>query len=98
MRAPLASVVDYNHITLEMENRKLFPDIRDSELRGHIKHAILGLPVMIPSIKAFYENMKYFEIGVRIIKSHLFYKPIRTTLYKAMCSQWSLRDDNIAEC
>jgi hypothetical protein len=89
LRAPFASIIDRNYITHEMDNGNLFPAVQDAMTREEIKRTLLEGREIIPSIKSFHENMKYFEIGANIIRTHIFKgKIIKTTLYHSMSSIW----------
>ena len=72
-----------------MDYRALFSIIVDGNLRELIKQTLLRLQVIIPTIKSFHENVKYFGIGAEILKTHLLNGLIETTIYRTMCSQWS---------
>ncbi|KAH0545345.1 hypothetical protein FGG08_000644 [Glutinoglossum americanum] len=97
LRAPSVSATDRDYITYEMDNKALFSTIVDSNLREYIKQALLQLHVVIPTIRSFHENLKYFEIGVRILKAHLLDRPIKTTMYETMYGQWSSPGNTLVE-
>ena len=86
-RAPSVSVTDRHYIIREIDNRTLFSTIVDGNLRELIKQALLRLQVIIPTIKSFHENLKYFEIRVKILKTHLLNGLTEGTMYRTMCSQ-----------
>jgi hypothetical protein len=69
-----------------MDREALFPKIVDGSLRQSIKQTLLWLLVIIPSIKSFHENIKYFSIGAKILKTHLLNGHVKTTLFKTMRS------------
>jgi hypothetical protein len=69
-----------------MDRRALFPTIVDGSLRQCIKQTLLWLPVIIPTIKSFHENINYFGIGAKILKMHLLDGLVETTLFKTMRS------------
>jgi hypothetical protein len=80
--APLVSIVNRRTIALAMDRGELFPLILDRLTQEMIKQTIIGLQVIIPTIKSFYENAKYLEIEGRIIKVHLFNNRLpRRTIY-----------------
>jgi hypothetical protein len=73
-----------------MDRGELFPLILDRPTRETIKQTIIGLEVIIPTIKLFYENAKYLEIEGRIIKVYLFNNRLpRRTIYQLMELIWS---------
>jgi hypothetical protein len=84
--APSMSLIDRNTITKGMDNRTLFPGLLDLELRSLVLSKILNVSVIIPTIKSFHENMKYFEIGASVMKSHLVREDQRHTLYRSLCA------------
>lgn len=87
--APSASRKDRELIRKLMRSRVLYPLIHDIDRRKRIESAILDLGVIIPSIKTFHENMKYFSIGSEILKSTMLTKLKRgQSLYEAMHQIW----------
>ncbi|KAK8092151.1 uncharacterized protein PG998_015164 [Apiospora kogelbergensis] len=89
LRAPSASRKDREVIKDLMHSGDLFPDINNVDRRERILSAILGLDVIIPSIKTFHENMKYFSIGADILKSAIFPRMKKhQSLYEAMHEIW----------
>ena len=84
LRAPSMSLMDRSAISRDMDNRSLFPGLLDPELRSLVRTDILNLQVIIPTIKSFHENIKYFEIGASIMKSHLLRRDQRHTLYDSL--------------
>ncbi|KAI9774700.1 MAG: hypothetical protein M1839_001661, partial [Geoglossum umbratile] len=96
-RAPSVSVIDRDYIINQMDNKTLFSTIVDDNLRELIKQALLQLRVIIPTIKSFHENLKYFGIGAKILKTHLLSEPLETTIYRTMFSQWSPPENILVE-
>jgi hypothetical protein len=101
LRAPSVCVSDYNYISQQMDlpssKSELFCTVDDGE-RTAIKHAILDLEFIIPSLSTFHDNMKYLEIGANIIKTQLLdddtfskLNPFKT-IYQAMRAHWSPPD------
>ncbi|KAK7967622.1 uncharacterized protein PG986_001899 [Apiospora aurea] len=87
--APSASRKDRELITKLMRSRVLYPLIHDIDRRRRIESAILDLDVIIPSIKTFHENMKYFSIGSEILKSTILTRLKKgQSLYEAMHQIW----------
>ena len=58
-------------IQKSMKDGKLFHGLQDQASRTQILNNILSLKVIIPSLKTFHENMKYFAIGVKILREHI---------------------------
>ncbi|KAK8070349.1 hypothetical protein PG994_006965 [Apiospora phragmitis] len=87
--APSASRKDRILIQQLMCSRVLYPLVNNMDRRKRIESAILGLGVMIPSIKTFHENMKYFSIGADILKSKILTRLKKDqSLYEAMRQIW----------
>jgi hypothetical protein len=88
-RVPSVSSIDRDHIIREMNNGSLFPSITDDNLRESILQGLLRLDVVIPTLRTFHENMKQFEIGVKILKTLLLDKRVRSedTLYSTLTSK-----------
>ncbi|KAK8863158.1 hypothetical protein PGQ11_009393 [Apiospora arundinis] len=87
--APSASRKDRELIRKLMRSRVLYPLIHDIDRRKRIESAILELDVIIPSIKTFHENMKYFSIGSEILKSKILTRFKKgQSLYEAMRQIW----------
>lgn len=76
LRCP-ANKNDAAFIRKKLENGTLFPGLTDQQSRLKILDNILSIKVIIPSLKTFHENMKYFAIGARIIKEHLLDDDLR---------------------
>jgi hypothetical protein len=91
LRAPFASKLDRHYISQSMDDGALFPRLTDSSLRESVKHALLRLEVIIPTIESFHENIKLFRIGVTILKTHIIGAKIKRgqTIYNALHSDWS---------
>ncbi|KAM7196593.1 Protein of unknown function (DUF3723) domain containing protein, partial [Rhypophila sp. PSN 637] len=66
-----AVLEDREKIRRLLHEGKIFGQIRDPPLRAMIKENIFSVPVIIPSLQTFHENMKYFELGVKILRSHV---------------------------
>lgn len=58
-------------IQKSMKDGKLFHGLQDQASRTQILNNILSLKVIIPSLKTFHENMKYFAIGAKILREHI---------------------------
>ncbi|KAF4635373.1 hypothetical protein G7Y89_g2720 [Cudoniella acicularis] len=88
MRAPAASLVDRAFIQSAMANGTLFSTISDNSIRKSIEETLLGLQVMIPTIRSFHENAKYFSIGAKIMRNLLLSGQRKKPLFEAMSSAW----------
>ncbi|KAF8846440.1 hypothetical protein BDZ45DRAFT_699992 [Acephala macrosclerotiorum] len=97
MRAPLASSIDRDYIIQGFDNWLIFSQITNVTLREKIKQTILQLPVLIPTIKSFHENVKYLEIAAKIIKKQLFANRLPFTIYQALSSIWKSTGRAIVE-
>ena len=87
-RAPFASKSDFLTVKKDMQSGLLFSKVRDIPTRQRIEDAILGLDVIIPTIKTFHENSKLLGIGVRVIRREL--AQFRSgSLFESLCSIWS---------
>lgn len=97
VRAPSFSKTDRDYVQRGIRSGTLFPKIKNAGCRQSIEKALLSIKVIIPTIKTFHENFKYFEIGARILKTQLLGVINKqekrgkntTTLYEAMQSRWS---------
>ncbi|KAK7954382.1 hypothetical protein PG988_015076 [Apiospora saccharicola] len=93
-KAPSASQYDRELITKAMADGQLFPLITKVQQRKRLLHNILSLTVVIPSIKTFHENMKYFSIGAKIIQEHVGENYVssrrgpRLTLMRSVLRDW----------
>jgi len=88
-RAPSSSSIDRDLIASGMDNEILFPAIVDENLRRSVKEVLLGLDVMIPTIKTFHMNVSYFQIGAKILRTQLFDTQSKTDLFETMRDHWS---------
>jgi hypothetical protein len=87
-KAPSASIADRRSIIEDIESGILFPNVRDATTRQRVLEAILGLDVIIPSIKTLNENSKLLEIGVHIIRRELT-DSRNGSLFDTLCGIWS---------
>ncbi|KAK8043718.1 hypothetical protein PG993_006148 [Apiospora rasikravindrae] len=94
LQNPSASQHDRELITKAMADGQLFPLITKVQQRKRLLHNILSLTVVIPSIKTFHENMKYFSIGAKIVQEHVgenyvsSRKGPRLTLMRSVLRDW----------
>lgn len=88
-RAPSASLIDRLYIEQEMDRGTLFPTIVDTTLRQCIKEAILGIKTIIPTFRAFHENVNYLAIPAKIIQTEMIDNRITTTVRRTLYNHWS---------
>jgi hypothetical protein len=69
-----------------MESGLLFPSIDDVAVRERILQAVVKIDYLIPSIKTMHENLKYLEVGAKVLKSLIISKSPRLTIYHALRS------------
>ncbi|KAM5348928.1 hypothetical protein ACJ41O_008751 [Fusarium nematophilum] len=70
LRCP-QSKSDALFIRKSMEDGELFHGLTDPASRRQILNNILSINIIIPSLKSFHENMKYFAIGAKILRQHI---------------------------
>jgi hypothetical protein len=97
LKAPSASALDRNYIIQQMDcssdRSDLFPKVTETEKRALIKEALLGLKVIIPTIKSFQGNRIYFGILMNIMKTLLLDEDIPPeSVYNSMLSHWTIPD------
>ncbi|KAK3941047.1 hypothetical protein QBC46DRAFT_259712 [Diplogelasinospora grovesii] len=54
-----------------MDNKEIFKGVINPSLRAILKRNLLSLKVTIPSLTTFYNNIKYFNIGVKILRTYI---------------------------
>lgn len=95
-RVPSASSVDKIFTSYGMDNGILFCGLVDQEARKKVEQSLSSLPVVIPSILTFHENMKYITIGAKILKAQVDVPAERrnkcqrreSTLYERLFACW----------
>ncbi|KAJ8062052.1 hypothetical protein OCU04_009832 [Sclerotinia nivalis] len=97
LRVPSLSRSDWKFINSEMASGKLFPKIIDPKTRQDILEAILRVDCLIPSLKTMHENLKYLEVGAKILKDLLIAKSPRFTIYNALRSAWTYNGTLLVE-
>lgn len=79
LRAPQSSKIDYDFLCTSMDSGKLFPLIRDSNIRLAIRQNLLSVNHLIPSLFTFLEDLKYLKPRSKIMKS-LLPDPLKMTI------------------
>ncbi|KXJ85184.1 hypothetical protein Micbo1qcDRAFT_223684, partial [Microdochium bolleyi] len=84
--APALCHNDRKAICTMFDSGVLFPDVKDHMARRSIRHSLLRVQMVVPSIRSFHENMKFFSIIVKIIRRHLLpglhRQPFRQSLHE----------------
>ncbi|KAJ6076657.1 hypothetical protein N7499_008638 [Penicillium canescens] len=84
-RCPRLSIADREHIDQIFQDGSAFQDVRDHAIRAQLRHAALGYPKIIPSLRTFLENTKYLKAMTDVIKRVLppkFKGTIRESMFK----------------
>ena len=87
-RVPGLSKVDRDFVLHAFQRRLLFRDLTDPRIRTQVRNSLLKIRCLIPSIKSMHENMKYLEIGAKIIKKLILGKGLRQSIYLECYSSW----------
>ncbi|KAH9205192.1 hypothetical protein DL95DRAFT_492292 [Leptodontidium sp. 2 PMI_412] len=87
-RAPFASISDREAIMRDMDSGLLFSKVTNIRTRQRIQEEILGLDLIIPTIKTLHENSKLLGIGVQVIRRELT-QDRSGSLFESLCSMWS---------
>lgn len=87
-RAPFASISDREAIIKDMDSGLLFSKVTNIRTRQRIQEEILGLDLIIPTIKTLHENSKLLGIGVQVIRRELT-QDRSGSLFESLCSMWS---------
>lgn len=87
-RAPSASSSDRRMIVQMFESGDIFGQIADARAREQVKQNVLALKVVIPSVETFHENMKFFSIGMKIIRSTIADSVTRETWLEVFLAEW----------
>lgn len=101
LRAPMASASDRTAIKRLFEDRVVFSQITDIQIRRELEQRILGLDIVIPSIETFHENMKLISIGVHILRDLVLEKKARgkgkASLSQSLSLDWRIPKKPILE-
>ena len=91
-RAPITSLGDRMAINRMFDQGTLFESIKDLDLRDRIRHRVLSVQIIIPSVETFHENMKYVLMGAKILRRYLVEVPTckrnKPTLFESLASKW----------
>jgi hypothetical protein len=99
-KAPGVYAPDGEQIRDYMTSGQLFTLIKDGRSRQMLLNNIMGLSNLIPSIKSFHADMKYFAIGAKILTK--FVEQVKYTngrrpreknrisLMDSICSDWKM--------
>ncbi|KAI1841724.1 hypothetical protein JX266_012092 [Neoarthrinium moseri] len=94
LRAPYASAFDRRVIDQMFKKSIIFSGITNNDVRERLKERVLSLDVVIPSLEAFHENMKFMSIGVRILREHVLVssrrmkRKNRPSLFESLAADW----------
>ncbi|KAF7880469.1 uncharacterized protein EAF02_007315 [Botrytis sinoallii] len=97
LRVPFLSRSDGEFVKSEMASGKLFPKIVDPKTRKDILEAILKVDCLIPSLKTMHENLKYLEVGAKVLKTLLVAKSPRLTIHNALRSAWTYNGEILVD-
>jgi hypothetical protein len=97
LRVPSLSKSDRSFVKTIMESGLLFPSIDDVTIRERILQAVLEIDCLIPSIKTMHKNLKYLEVGAKVLKSLIVSKSPRPTIYHALRSAWTCTKEPFVE-
>ncbi|KAF1959366.1 hypothetical protein CC80DRAFT_545738 [Byssothecium circinans] len=94
LRCP-QSKSDALFIRKSMEDGELFHGFTDPASRRQILNNILSINIIIPSLKTFHENMKYFAIGAKILRQHILSEDDAKGQPRSFAQrlQWSKKDE-----
>ena len=95
LRAPMCSA-DRQYICDAMRTNSVFQDIEELDLRRRVESRILDLQSIIPSIKTFHANMRFFGTGTSIIRRHVLGGKMKKgkSVFDSMKELWQ----NPAQC
>ena len=94
--APRISYSDRERIISLMSNKQIFASIHEETVRQRLLNNILSLPLMIPSIRTFFENLKYIEPCCKILRTLIGPKQARS-IRQELLSAWSHPADLMLE-
>lgn len=96
--APSCGYRDQETVKELMRSGNIFSRITNSGLRQDIEQQLLDIEVVIPSIETFHGNMRYFSIGMRILRDHLLGPcSANKTVAQAMRSIWRRPETTLIE-
>ncbi|KAI9674061.1 MAG: hypothetical protein M1822_009577 [Bathelium mastoideum] len=68
LRVPGVSQQDLDYVRARFASKKIFSQVRDNEQRQLLIHNVESVPCLIPSLKTFFENLKYLEPCCQVLK------------------------------
>ena len=89
-RVPAASASDRRLITQMFDDGDIFEGMSDTEMRERVKQNVLALKVVIPSVESFHENMKFFSLGMKIIRKNIADPSPRGSWLEMLMKSWHL--------
>ncbi|PVH95424.1 hypothetical protein DM02DRAFT_690214, partial [Periconia macrospinosa] len=93
---PKYSQLDRKTISQLMKDNVLFPSVRDAEVRRMLFANICSLPTLIPSLRTFFETLKYLEPICEIMKQ-LLGKKTKDTIRKSLFGSFRLPERMIVQ-
>ena len=79
-----------------MANREIFTSVHEESARQRLLSNILSLPLMIPSLHTFFENLKYIEPCCKILRILIGPKQTRS-IRQELSKSWSHPADLVLE-
>ncbi|KAI8626618.1 hypothetical protein F5Y19DRAFT_446352 [Xylariaceae sp. FL1651] len=67
--------VDRDYIRLMMDTGQIFRGVKNVSVRRKIKQNLLSLDAIFPSFETFHQNMIYFSVGAKILRTHIIDDP-----------------------
>ncbi|KAI9717976.1 MAG: hypothetical protein M1828_007012 [Chrysothrix sp. TS-e1954] len=89
--APSSSWQDAQKVRDLMRDRHIFPDVSDDASRQLLLDRLLTFSGLVPTLRTFFENLKYLEPCCQVLKQLLSLGP-STTLRKSYCASYSRGD------
>ncbi|KAI1321138.1 hypothetical protein F5Y16DRAFT_417098 [Xylariaceae sp. FL0255] len=102
-KCPSASTDDRELIQSAMRRGQIFVLVPDSALRSILLANILSLQVVIPSIRSYHQNMKYFSIAAKILQDHVECprprgrQEKRPSLPQSLYNDWTLPERSVIQ-
>lgn len=97
LRVPVTSHTDAVIVRDLIQSGQLFRDIRDPVVRSRLQRAILRIPVLIPSIRIFHENMKLLIIDMMILRDHVIDELGARLIRAAIADCWEPSENCVLE-
>lgn len=93
---PSVSISDRNLIKGYVESGQVFSAVTCEAARGRILQTVISLPGLIPSLRSFFENLKYLEPCCNILKKLLNPKE-KKSIYQALSGAYFPPDKHRVE-